>query len=49
LPRYKAHGKLDGRRYLIMEILENSLEEYIEFKKKEPGCNYEEMMVDLAQ
>jgi hypothetical protein len=29
LPKYKNHGKLDGRRYLIMENLELSLEEYI--------------------
>ena len=36
LPRYKNHGKLNGRRYLIMENLEHSIEEYIEMKKKEP-------------
>jgi hypothetical protein len=33
LPRYKTHGKFEGRRYLIMENLEHSLEEYIELKK----------------
>jgi hypothetical protein len=49
LPRYKTHGKFEGRRYLIMENLEHSVEEYIELKKKEPGCNYEAMMVDLGQ
>jgi hypothetical protein len=48
LPRYKNHGKLNGRRYLIMENLEHSIEEYIEMKKKEPGCNFEAMIVDLA-
>ena len=48
MPKYKAHGKQDGRRYLIMENLEYSVEEYIEQKKKELGCNYEEMIVDLA-
>ena len=31
-----------------MENLEHSLLEYIEIKKKEPGCNYEAMMVDLV-
>lgn len=29
LPKYKEHGKLNGRRYLIMEHLEHSIEEYI--------------------
>ena len=29
LPKYKDHGKQDGRRYLIMENLEHSIEEYI--------------------
>jgi hypothetical protein len=48
LPKYKYHGKLNGRRYLIMENLEHSIEEYIELKKKEPGCNFEEIIVDLA-
>jgi hypothetical protein len=48
LPKYKYHGKLNGRRYLIMENLENSIEEYIELKKKEPGCNFESIIVDLA-
>jgi len=48
LPKYKDHGRLDGRRFLIMENLEHSLEEYIELKKKDAGCNYEAMMVDLV-
>jgi hypothetical protein len=49
LPKYNDHGKLNGRRYLIMENLEYSIEEYIELKKKDPGCIYEAMMIDLAQ
>ena len=48
MPKYKTHGKIDGRRYLIMENLEHSLEEYIKTKKDEPGSNYEAMMVDLV-
>lgn len=48
LPKYKNHGRLNGRRYLIMENLEHSIEEYIELKKKEPGYNFEAMIVDLA-
>ena len=48
MPKYKAHGKQEGRRYLIMENLEYSVEEYIELKKKDVGCNYEAIIVDLA-
>ena len=48
MPKYKYHGKLNGRRYLIMENLEHSIEEYIELKKKDPKCDFEATIVDLA-
>ena len=32
-----------------MEYLEYSIEEHIQLKKNEPGCNYEAMMIDLVQ
>jgi serine/threonine protein kinase len=40
MPKYKDHGKLDGRRYLIMEYLEYSIKEFIELKNKEGACSY---------